>query len=221
VISARKLEVSPRFLSEDERVRIADLRRAGMGVRAIGGQLGRSPSTISRELRRNCERASGQCGGSSRFPSASSDPPGGTPDGPALPHSRRRAAGGLRFLLVHYAIRTLMHQAALDGGIDPDRVSFTRTLRLVRRQATAQAALSPSWLARALTRALAEIQRHRLTRRPRSNPRVIKRKMSNWKLKRAQHRGPRQPSQRPITITIVAATKTGPARRSRAPAAPA
>jgi hypothetical protein len=37
--------------------------------------------------------------------------------------------------------------------------------------------------------------------------------MSNWKLKRAQHRGPRQPSQRPITITIVAATKTGPARR--------
>ena len=60
VISARKLEVSPRFLSEDERVRIADLRRAGMGVRAIGGQLGRSPSTISRELRRNCERASGQ-----------------------------------------------------------------------------------------------------------------------------------------------------------------
>ena len=47
------------------------------------------------------------------------------------------------FLLVHYAIRTLMHQAALDDGIDPDRVSFTRTLRLVRRQVTAQAALSP------------------------------------------------------------------------------
>jgi Insertion element 4 transposase N-terminal/Transposase DDE domain len=47
------------------------------------------------------------------------------------------------FLLVHYAIRTLMHQAALDAGIDPDRVSFTRTLRLVRRQVTAQAALSP------------------------------------------------------------------------------
>lgn len=37
VISARKLEVSPRFLSEDERVCIADLRRAGMGVRAIAG----------------------------------------------------------------------------------------------------------------------------------------------------------------------------------------
>ena len=47
------------------------------------------------------------------------------------------------FLLVHYAIRALMHQAALDARIDPDRVSFTRTLRLVRRQVPAQAALSP------------------------------------------------------------------------------
>jgi hypothetical protein len=47
------------------------------------------------------------------------------------------------FLLVHYAIRALMHQAALDARIDPDRVSFTRTLRLVRRQVPAQAAISP------------------------------------------------------------------------------
>lgn len=47
------------------------------------------------------------------------------------------------FLLVHYAIRHLMHQAATTTGIDPDRVSFTRTLRLVRRQVTAQAAFSP------------------------------------------------------------------------------
>ena len=61
---------------------------------------------------------------------------------------RSQAPGGVQqevygFLLVHYAIRTLMHQAALDAGLDPDRVSFTRTLRLVRRQVTAQAALSP------------------------------------------------------------------------------
>jgi hypothetical protein len=27
-----------------------------------------------------------------------------------------------------------MHQAALDAGEDPDRISFTRSLRLVRRQ---------------------------------------------------------------------------------------
>jgi hypothetical protein len=61
---------------------------------------------------------------------------------------RSHTPGGVQqevwgFLLVHYAIRTLMHQAALDTGTDPDRISFTRTLRLVRRQVTAQAAFSP------------------------------------------------------------------------------
>jgi Insertion element 4 transposase N-terminal/Transposase DDE domain len=47
------------------------------------------------------------------------------------------------FLLVHWAIRELMHAAALDGDVDPDRVSFMRTLRLVRRTVTEQAAFSP------------------------------------------------------------------------------
>ena len=46
-------------------------------------------------------------------------------------------------LLVHYAIRALMHQAALDAQTDPDRLSFTRSLRIVRRQLIAQAAFSP------------------------------------------------------------------------------
>ena len=46
-------EVSARFLSQDERIEIADLRRAGLGVRQIAAELARAPSTISRELRRN------------------------------------------------------------------------------------------------------------------------------------------------------------------------
>jgi Insertion element 4 transposase N-terminal/Transposase DDE domain len=47
-------------------------------------------------------------------------------------------------LLVHHAIRALMHQAASDGGLDPDRLSFTRSLRVIRRQAASgRAALSP------------------------------------------------------------------------------
>jgi Insertion element 4 transposase N-terminal/Transposase DDE domain len=48
-------------------------------------------------------------------------------------------------LLVHHAIRRLMHQAALDHRVDPDRVSFIRSLRIVRRQvaSTGQAALPP------------------------------------------------------------------------------
>jgi hypothetical protein len=46
-------------------------------------------------------------------------------------------------LLVHYAIRQLMHQAALQAEIDPDRLSFVRSLRVVRRQVTRQAGFSP------------------------------------------------------------------------------
>jgi len=50
-------------------------------------------------------------------------------------------------LLVHRAIRTLMHQAALDDpngeALDPDRLSLVRSLRVVRRQVTGQAAVSP------------------------------------------------------------------------------
>lgn len=45
--------ISSRYLSIQERERIADLHQAGAGVRAIARQLGRSPGTISKELHRN------------------------------------------------------------------------------------------------------------------------------------------------------------------------
>ena len=51
--------ISSRFLSEEERIQIADLASNGAGPTAIGAVLGRSPSTISRELRRNAH-TSGQ-----------------------------------------------------------------------------------------------------------------------------------------------------------------
>jgi transposase, IS30 family len=51
--------VSARFLSEDERVRIADLHRLGLSTRVIARKLGRDPSTISRELRRNADPVTG------------------------------------------------------------------------------------------------------------------------------------------------------------------
>lgn len=49
-------------------------------------------------------------------------------------------------LLAHFALRGLMHQAALRGGRDPDRVSFTHTVNVVRRTLPRFAALSPSGL---------------------------------------------------------------------------
>ncbi|MGW4610602.1 IS30 family transposase [Streptomyces sp. NPDC004532] len=49
-----------RYLREDERIYIADRLREKVTVRAIAGELGRSPSTISREVRRNRHPTNGQ-----------------------------------------------------------------------------------------------------------------------------------------------------------------
>jgi IS30 family transposase len=46
-------QISTRFLSQDERILIADLRHAGLSIRQVARELGRAPSTISRELHRN------------------------------------------------------------------------------------------------------------------------------------------------------------------------
>jgi hypothetical protein len=46
-------------------------------------------------------------------------------------------------LCVHYAIRWLMHAVALESGHDPDRISFTRTLRAARRTTASHAGFSP------------------------------------------------------------------------------
>jgi transposase, IS30 family len=51
--------IGDRFLSQDERIEIADLRHAGLSMRQVACRLGRAPSTISRELRRNAA-SSGQ-----------------------------------------------------------------------------------------------------------------------------------------------------------------
>ncbi|WBP88560.1 IS30 family transposase [Kitasatospora cathayae] len=61
--SARAAAPSPpgpsRYLREDERIHIADRLREKATVRAIAAELGRSPSTVSREIRRNRHPGSG------------------------------------------------------------------------------------------------------------------------------------------------------------------
>jgi IS30 family transposase len=52
-------QISSRYLSQDERIEIADLRQSGLSLRAIASRLNRAPSTISRELRRNSVAARG------------------------------------------------------------------------------------------------------------------------------------------------------------------
>ena len=55
----RPAAISARFLSESERITIADLLHAGRSIRAIAMELGRSPSTVSRKIRRNIHEPSG------------------------------------------------------------------------------------------------------------------------------------------------------------------
>ena len=55
-------EPTGRYLSFAEREDIAVARAEGLGVRAIARRLGRDPSTISRELRRNAATRAGQAG---------------------------------------------------------------------------------------------------------------------------------------------------------------
>jgi hypothetical protein len=51
-------------------------------------------------------------------------------------------------LLAHFAVRGLMHEAALRADEDPDRLSFLHAVRVVRRQLPLFAALPPSGQAR-------------------------------------------------------------------------
>jgi hypothetical protein len=47
-------------------------------------------------------------------------------------------------LLAHFAVRGLMHEAALESDQDPDRLSFLHAVRVVRRKIAAFASIPPS-----------------------------------------------------------------------------
>ena len=47
-------------------------------------------------------------------------------------------------MMAHFAIRGLMHEAALKGDIDPDGLSFIHAVRIVRRKLPHSAAIPPS-----------------------------------------------------------------------------
>ncbi|MFZ5850660.1 MAG: IS4 family transposase [Actinomycetota bacterium] len=50
------------------------------------------------------------------------------------------------YLIVHHAISALIAKASAAADLDPDRVSFAKALRLIRRTATGTAAIPPSGL---------------------------------------------------------------------------
>lgn len=97
-------------------------------------------------------------------------------------------------LLAHYAVRVLMHEAALTVDVDPDRLSFVHALEVVRDAVPEFQMVATEQQPTLYDRLLQDIAAKQLpARRPRSNARVVKRKMSNFKLKRAEHYRPPKP----------------------------
>jgi len=47
-------------------------------------------------------------------------------------------------LMLHYAVRGVMHEAAIKGDVDPDRLSFLHAVRVIRRKCLAAGAIPPS-----------------------------------------------------------------------------
>lgn len=118
---------------------------------------------------------------------------------PNIPLRSQKPVGVIQeaygLLIAHYALRFLMHEAALQADLDPHRLSFTNALHIIRDAVSDFQMTAPHQLPRLYQRLLNDIAGHRLPEREgRSNPRVVKRKMSKFKLKRPHHFHWPQPS---------------------------
>jgi hypothetical protein len=115
--------------------------------------------------------------------------------------------------LGHYVTRALMAAAAAAARLDPDRLSFVGGLRILRlrlpecpRRGGAEPGRWPGEFGRWYEDLLAEMAEERLPpRRNRINPRVVKRKLSKFPKKRAEHR-PVPPLQKKFAEAIVIQT---------------
>lgn len=103
--------------------------------------------------------------------------------------------------LAHRVLRQVMLDAAATQQLDPDRLSFTNSLRVLQCQLhEAPAHTAAAWY----QRVLAEVGRQQL--RPRRNrwyPRVVKRKMKKWDKKRPKHHHPPQPTKPFADSTVI------------------
>jgi hypothetical protein len=98
-------------------------------------------------------------------------------------------------LIAHYAVRRVMLEAAATARVDQDRLSFSHALSVIQESLPEFQLVEQSEVPRLYQRLLRDVVQERLPeRKPLSNPRVVKRKMSNFKLKRAEHAHPPQPT---------------------------
>jgi hypothetical protein len=94
--------------------------------------------------------------------------------------------------LGHFAVRAMMADAAATEQVDPDRLSFTGCLQILKCRLPECVAATPEDLQAWYEVLLWEMSRERTddpVRRNRINPRVVRQKMSKFKKKRPQHSG--------------------------------
>jgi hypothetical protein len=111
-------------------------------------------------------------------------------------------------LLAHYAVRALMLQAANTKGLDPDRVSFTQGIRVLKSGLTLSPFLTPVKTDQVLLRLHADlVSRHHLLppRRLRFNCRVVKRSSRRFRVKKPKHQQVKLPASTTFADLVVTA----------------
>jgi hypothetical protein len=112
-------------------------------------------------------------------------------------------------LSAHYALRTVMQDAAAQAQVDPDR-SLVRAVSLRKEAIYDLQLVIPQQHARLYQRLVDDRTQQLLPpRAQRANPRVVRRKMSNFKLKRPAHHG-LPPLQRTFAPTVAIHTVSLP-----------
>jgi hypothetical protein len=105
------------------------------------------------------------------------------------------------FLVVYQALCALRATAAQTAGIDPDRISFTITVRLARDQAGNQAAVTPATLWRACQQTITDLLNDLLpARRSRAYQRVKRPAKNTYPTRKHDH--VRQPSKVKYELTV-------------------
>ena len=105
--------------------------------------------------------------------------------------------------LGHFVVRAMMLASAQTEDLDVDRLSFTGCLRILQARLPECVNSSPSSLELWYRWLLQEMAAERIEpRRDRTNPRVVKRKMSKFAKKRPPHRG-RPPLRKTFAASVV------------------
>ncbi len=107
------------------------------------------------------------------------------------------------WLLGHWAVRSLIFQAATSAEIPPLRLSFTGSLRVIRRArcpiSTLAATRTPLFLSWLTIEILDQLLPERVHR---NNPRVVKKPVSKFRSKKVKHRGTGTRTHPPVFLIL-------------------